>query len=560
MINILITNKLDLSRDLKNLLDCSDSSLIQFGDNISNYLMMKKLIILLLVFIPAGIFAQDSQGIYTLKNDNSNNLYADIGNAFLEDSKVVFTPQDRRLAYNRDENSSKTFLDLPNEEFAKDDWLIKNKYLLEDIDFNKEGVVSFTKDKKTVFFSVNRKIKNGKQKNEKIKRSVNLQLFKASVNENGEWENLEMLPFNSNRFSTGQPALNQDDTKLYFVSDGPESLGRTDIFVVDLFEDGTYGKPVNLGPKINTRGREIFPLTDKGNILYYSSDVNNGSGELDVFACKIFDNTISTPIKLKATVNGGKDNFTYRMNDKKYKEYFSTIRQVDDSINLKASLPVDFMCQQEISGIVKNVNTNELLPDVQIMLFDNNNKKLQSFISSKTDASFSFKQACNTTFKLKGYLDGYLIGEIDIKTINDLYADPLEIVMNMSIDPSREIGLMVDLPPEVKDIEDAQNVINSAEIAQSSELIEDSVMSSPYNFNSDYQVYTVQIGAFLRNAQTDRYVNLASLFNHLYDDGFNRYYSGVFETYVEAVNYLKLMKKNGYNDAFVVGLKGDRRF
>ena len=167
-------------------------------------------------------------------------------------------------------------------------------------------------------------------------------MFKASVNENGEWENLEMLPFNSNRFSTGQPALNQDDTKLYFVSDGPESLGRTDIFVVDLFEDGTYGKPVNLGPKINTRGREIFPLTDKGNILYYSSDVNNGSGELDVFACKIFDNTISTPIKLKATVNGGKDNFTYRMNDKKYKEYFSTIRQVDDSINLKASLPVDF--------------------------------------------------------------------------------------------------------------------------------------------------------------------------------------------------------------------------
>jgi hypothetical protein len=49
------------------------------------------------------------------------------------------------------------------------------------------------------------------------------------------------------------------------------------------------------------------------------------------------------------------------------------------------------------------------------------------------------------------------------------------------------------------------------------------------------------------------------MFNHLYNDGFNRYYSGVFESYAEAVNYLKLMKKDGYDDAFVVGLKGEKR-
>ena len=524
---------------------------------------MKNIIILLLVFVPVGIFAQDSQSIYNLKNTIDNNSYAGIGNDFLEDNKGVLNPQEMGLTYNRDENSSKTFLELPLDDVSEGEWLIKKEYLLEDIDFKKEGMVSFTKDKKTVFFSVNRKMKNNQNRNEKTRKSVNLQLFKASVNENGDWVNLEMLPFNSNHFSTGQPALNHDDTKLYFVSDGPESLGRTDIFVVDLYKDGTYGKPVNLGPKINSKGREIFPLTDEDNILYYASDVYIENDELSVFACKIFDNTISNPIKLEATVNGGKDNFTYRMNDKKYREYFSTIRQADngeDSINTKVSPPINFKCQQEVLGVVKNANTDELLSNVQIMLFDNNDKKLQSFKSSKMEASFSFKQTCNTTYKLKGYLDGYLIGELDIKTVNDLNADPIEIVMNMSVDPSTEIDLMAD-SPKVKDIEDFKKVINPTEIVKSSESIKDSAMSTTYNFNNDNQVYTVQIGAFLQNTQTNKYFNVTNLFNHLYNDGFNRYYTGVFETYVEAVDYLKQIKKDGYNDAFVVGLKGeDRKF
>ena len=502
---------------------------------------MKKLIILLLALIPVGIIAQDSKAVYTIKNDNVNNTYAEIGNTFSENNKVVFTSPLAELTYNPVKNIDKTFLVPPREEVTEDD-LIIIKNLLEDPDFNlQEGMVSFTKDRKTVYFSVNRKIMSKKSKKEqevKIKGSVNLQLFKASVNENDDWVNLEMLPFNGNRFSTGQPFLNQDDTKLYFVSDGPESLGRTDIFVVDLNKDGTYGKPMNLGPKINSREREIFPFIDRDNVLYFSSDVYNGRGELDVFASKIFDNTISTPIKLDVPENRGKDSYIYAFT---------------------ASSKIDFECQQEISGIVKNLDTNILLPDVQIILFDNNDKRLLSLLSDETDATFSFKQTCNTSFKLKGYLDGYLIGELDIKTVNDLNSDPIEIVMNMSIDPSNENGLMVN-SPKVNGTDGFQNELSTIEIDQSNDSIEDSVTSLHYDFNGNNQVYTVQVGAFLQSAQTDKYVNLTSLFNHLYDDGFTRYYSGIFESYVEAVNYLKLMKKDGYDDAFVVGLKGEKRF
>jgi hypothetical protein len=73
-------------------------------------------------------------------------------------------------------------------------------------------------------------------------------------------------------------------------------------------------------------------------------------------------------------------------------------------------------------------------------------------------------------------------------------------------------------------------------------------------------VYTVQIGAFQGNVITEKYKPLSNSFNHQYDDGFNRFYSGIFKTYLEAQDHTKLMKKKGYNDAFVVGLKGKDRF
>ncbi len=80
-----------------------------------------------------------------------------------------------------------------------------------------------------------------------------------------------------------------------------------------------------------------------------------------------------------------------------------------------------------------------------------------------------------------------------------------------------------------------------------------------YNFDNNTAVFTVQVGAFQGKVQTNKYSKLTNLFNHRYDDGFNRYYAGMFETSVEARNYLKLLRKQGFKDAFIVGLKGNER-
>ena len=439
-------------------------------------------------------------------------------------------------------NESDAMLAGPIEDNRTKDWFAKNKKLFNDTDLNlQDGMVSFTKDKKTVFFSVNKKIKQKKRKGEedvKTKNSVQLRLFRAKVKENGEWVDLEMLPFNSNNFSTGQPYLNHDDSKLYFVSDGPASLGRTDIFSVDLNADGTYGLPMNLGPKINSSEREIFPLIDAENVLYFSSDAGSDDGELNIFASKIFDNTVAAPIKLNGSVNDETGSYmeAYRMTD-----------------------PVDFECQQQITGIVKNADTQELLPNVQIILFDENDNKLNSFLSDETDASFNFMQSCNAAFTLKGYLEGYKIGELDIKTLNDLNARPEKIVIQMHVDDNQ-----MHMKPVADATEDKE-----ATLVEVSEISEENITTqidsdsdfdmTTYDFSSDKRVYTVQIGAFKGDAETEKYGGVTNLFDFHYNDGLKRYYSGVFETYAEAANYLRQLRELGYNDAFVVGLQGKER-
>ncbi|HSO86450.1 MAG TPA: hypothetical protein VLQ91_07880, partial [Draconibacterium sp.] len=244
---------------------------------------MKRFLFISVVLISYGILAQTSAG----------------------ETDLAYTSPQVGFSNWPDVKNSQSKLNSENVEITEEELqLIKNDLLAEGSANIYDGMYTFTKDKKIVFFSVNRKIRGKGETSgntEDLKNAVNLHLFKANVDEKGEWVNLEMLPFNSSQYSTGQPTLNHDDTKLYFVSDNPRSLGRTDIFSVNLYKDGTYGIPENLGPKINSSEREIFPFIDAENVLYFSSDVANPKREMDVFASKIFDNTIATPYKLKTS-------------------------------------------------------------------------------------------------------------------------------------------------------------------------------------------------------------------------------------------------------------------
>ena len=76
-----------------------------------------------------------------------------------------------------------------------------------------------------------------------------------------------------------------DGNSVYFVSDKPEgSLGDLDIYISTKDAKGKWGKPVNLGPTINTQYAEegVFIHPD-GKTLYFSSKGHKSMGGYDVF-------------------------------------------------------------------------------------------------------------------------------------------------------------------------------------------------------------------------------------------------------------------------------------
>jgi outer membrane protein OmpA-like peptidoglycan-associated protein len=249
------------------------------------------------------------------------------------------------------------------------------------------------------------------------------------VNAESEWENIIKLDFNDDEFSTGSPTLNVDETKLYFVSDRPESIGKTDIFVVDINTDGSYSEPKNLGPKINTIEREMFPSIDKNNVLYFSSNGHEGYGNLDIFVSKIYDNSESTPLNLGEPLNSPKDDFAYILRNEQM-GYFSSNRKEgkgdDDIYSFRVDEKIFIECLQTINGIVRNNETKELLPGALIAILDSDGKQLQITAADEVDATYTFDVPCNSTYTLVGTNDGFLRKEIEVTTVNDIGAPSIK--------------------------------------------------------------------------------------------------------------------------------------
>ncbi len=413
-------------------------SFIRYSYAIKRLYIMKKSITFILLLCVTFLTAQTTPGKHSVKLLDVNTKDAEFGVAFLGDDKIVFAaPSDKVTIVKRVwRENGQQYLDLYVGDVDSIGSIVNKRKLVGDVNRKlHEASLTFTKDLKTVYFSANNY--NEKERSIRGKGGFdNIQLYTASVNEEGEWSNITKLPFNSDDFQTGLPTLNVDETELYFVSDREGGLGKTDIYVVDINEDATYSEPRNLGPKINTEEREMFPFMSDDNILYFSSTGHAGYGNLDVFATKIFDNTVSEPLNLEAPINSLKDDFAYIIKEEVQKGYFSSNRENgkgdDDVYAFSEDDELFIECIQTIAGVVKDKETQELMPGTIVQIFDEEGNQLQITAATEDAAAYSFKVPCNTKFKLVVAKEGYLKLETPVKTINDLDAPDINEDLEMS--------------------------------------------------------------------------------------------------------------------------------
>ncbi|PCH77875.1 MAG: flagellar motor protein MotB [Flavobacteriaceae bacterium] len=359
---------------------------------------------------------------YVIKNIASNSKNSDYGVSFLNDSSVVFSSsRSSGLVRKRVwKGNNQPYLDIYKGTVDSDGEIRNVKVFSKRLNtkFHESDLI-FTKDRKTVYFSRNNYL------NHRYRKSStgwnNIKMYKASVLANGNWGEVLELPFSNDEYSVGHPALNADETQLYFTSDMPGSLGGTDIWVVTVLEGNEYGTPKNVGNIINTDRKEMFPyvIDDK---LYFSSEGHASIGNLDIFQSTIGTNNFSKPVNLGGQINSLADDFAFviRNQGKEFSGYFSSNREGgkgDDDIYYF----VREKCVRYIEGLVKETESKELLTGSTVTLYTAHGVSQETQLVGQ-DASFKFEVECDMKYKIVGLKAGYDNDEkwiVALKPISD---------------------------------------------------------------------------------------------------------------------------------------------
>jgi len=371
--------------------------------------------ILNIVLLTAQIERADSikAATYSIYNLEANTKYSDFGTTYMGKDKIVFSSSRKTPGVMKKvwKENNQPFLDLYIGDVAESGEIINVKPFSSDVNSKyHDAMVAFTSDFKEVYFTSNSYMRR------KLK-SPNTNIFKASIGENGEWRHFVSLPFNSTDYDTGHPVLSEDGKKLYFVSNMPGTLGDTDIFVVDI-KDGHYGKAVNLGPTINSESKEYTPYVD-GNIIYFSSNRKGGKGGLDIYMTKL-DGSLPEPINLGSPMNSGGDDFSFIIDNDKLQGYFSSNRangEGDDDIYSFVQETIISICDQKITGVIKDKVTGLELSNAFVALIDSEGNQLRK-METLTDGAFYFGLDCASSYTLEVSKKGFFDNTVKVGTSN----------------------------------------------------------------------------------------------------------------------------------------------
>lgn len=355
---------------------------------------------------------------YTVTNLASNSSKADFGTAFYGDQIVFSSSKDTlQLGGKKYSWNDQPFLDLyvADRNATDGSFFNEKKFIPSSQTQYHNATLTFTPDLKTVYYSANNVKKNDKLNNSKSGTN-NLEIIKGDVL-NNELKNGKGVAFNSKDYSVAHPALSTDGKALYFVSDMPGGYGDTDLYVAHIFSNGLLGTPQNLGPKINTAGREMFPFV-KDSILYFSSDGHYGLGGLDVFESKILKEreAYSEPKNIGKPVNSSFDDFAFIMDKDRKFGYFSSSRKGgkgDDDIYYFTR--VDPPCNQLVSGKVTNIKFKIGINQADIKAYDQYGDVIAT-TKTKEDGTYSLQVPCGSKLKIEASKPNHTTAEKEVET------------------------------------------------------------------------------------------------------------------------------------------------
>ena len=321
-------------------------------------------------FADFGAYEKDGKLIFSSSRDGKSNIYDWNGEPYLDIYEVNLNEKDGENTFGKVKRINANKI---NSEFH-------------------EANVTITNDGKTLYFTRDNISKRNQLKTDS-KGTAHLKIYKATLVDS-TWQNVVELPFNDKLFSNGHPALSPDNKTLFFVSDRDGGYGDTDIYKVDILNDGEYGIPENLGSSINTDGREMFPFVAKDSTLYFSSDSNINLGFLDIFKSNILKVADTKVENMGAPYNSGYDDFGFFIDSDTEIGYFSSNRPggvgSDDIYGFIG-------CYETVKGTVRNSETKEPLNLASVKLMNKDGKVINTLTTGE-NGEYSFKIKCSTKY------------------------------------------------------------------------------------------------------------------------------------------------------------------
>jgi WD40-like Beta Propeller Repeat len=375
----------------------------------------------------------------------------------------------------------------------------------------------------------------------------------SSMFKNGVWTPVIKLNRNINtKYYESHAAVSADGKKLYFTSNREGGLGNLDIYVSEKDGSGDWGPAVNMGAEINTPYNEDTPfITENDSVLYFCSEGHSSIGGYDIFKSRKTGSSWQTPINLGYPINSTDDDKFFQPFNNELNAYYTMTTGYKKRdifyLSLGGAGGNKFT---EISGKLTLSDT--------VMTFDKRFKiHLLDLVSGDTvDVSYPNKfTGLYNFFTLPGKYRliytgaGYLTQSLDTA----IKRDDLKPELNIDISLTRDLSSGRDTA-----VYEKINLSNIPSIAE----VDTSILIKNLNVNdlndknvkdSDILYYTVQVMALLKPIDMSyfKYIpDVKVMYND--QDKFYRYISGIFQTREEAFTLRQELIKKGYPEEIFI--------
>ncbi len=241
------------------------------------------------------------------------------------------------------------------------------------------------------------------------------------------WNKITPFPYNNNEYSTGHPTVSQDGKILIFASDMPRGFGGTDLYYCVRTGDGKkWGRPNNLGPKINTEGNEQFPFLHKDGKLYFSSTGHPGLGGLDIFEVVLKDlKAVGSPKNMGTDINSSSDDFGFIMDEPAKSGYFSSNRRGNDDIYQFTRMAYTVV----LKGKVIDAGTNAPLAGTRVILRNNG---LTDTLVANNNGEFTRVLSKETDYELSGSRITYVSRQSFLSTVGITADSTINVLVKLN--------------------------------------------------------------------------------------------------------------------------------